>query len=133
MFICENCKREVLEDGNIGTKNRNHCPFCLHSKHLDLNIPGDRDSSCGGDMKPIALTFKKGKVDKYDKYVQGEVMVVHQCSKCKKLRVNRIAADDEPEAILEVFENSKNLKLNGIKTLTQEDEKDLRLQILGKE
>jgi hypothetical protein len=60
-------------------------------------------------------------------------MVLHQCSKCKKLRVNRIAADDEPEAILEVFENSKNLKLNGIKTLTQEDEKDLRLQILGKE
>ena len=30
MYTCINCKTKVREEGDIGTKNRNHCPFCLH-------------------------------------------------------------------------------------------------------
>ena len=133
MYTCINCKRDVKEEGDIGTKNRNHCPFCLHSKHLDLNTPGDRNSSCGGDMKPVGLTFKKGRVDKYNKFVQGEVMIVHKCTKCNKIGTNRIAADDDSDALLKVFEFSKNLKIKGIKTLSKEDERELKRQILGQE
>ena len=35
-FTCEHCGREVHGNGYT-----NHCPHCLHSKHVDVN-PGDR-------------------------------------------------------------------------------------------
>ena len=37
-FICENCGKKVKK---LGYTCRNHCPYCLHSKHVDVN-PGDR-------------------------------------------------------------------------------------------
>ena len=37
-FICENCGRKVEP---LGYSCRNHCPYCLYSKHVDIN-PGDR-------------------------------------------------------------------------------------------
>ncbi|MBQ7124729.1 MAG: RNHCP domain-containing protein, partial [Clostridia bacterium] len=49
-FVCLNCGKEVLP---LGYSSRNHCPFCLSSRHLDIN-PGDRLSECGGIMKPIS-------------------------------------------------------------------------------
>jgi len=33
-FICENCGKEVQK---LGYTCRNHCPSCLHSKHVDIN------------------------------------------------------------------------------------------------
>jgi len=33
-FICENCGKEVSK---LGYTCRNHCPSCLHSKHVDVN------------------------------------------------------------------------------------------------
>ena len=36
-FICENCGKKV---GKLGYSCRNHCPYCLYSKHVDKN-PGD--------------------------------------------------------------------------------------------
>ena len=33
-FVCENCKKEVKP---LGYTARDHCPFCLYSKHLDIN------------------------------------------------------------------------------------------------
>lgn len=42
-FICENCCKEVSK---LGYSCRNHCPYCLHSKHVDIN-PGDRAEECG--------------------------------------------------------------------------------------
>ena len=37
-FTCENCGKHVPK---LGYSCRNHCPYCLHSKHVDVN-PGDR-------------------------------------------------------------------------------------------
>ena len=31
-FICENCGKKVPK---LGYSCRNHCPYCLHSKHVD--------------------------------------------------------------------------------------------------
>ena len=55
-FICENCGKEVTR---LGYTARDHCPFCLYSKHLDIN-PGDRENTCKGLMRPIGIEkFKK--------------------------------------------------------------------------
>ncbi|MDD4027925.1 MAG: RNHCP domain-containing protein, partial [Bacilli bacterium] len=41
-FICEVCKKEVK---SLGYTARDHCPYCLSSKHVDIN-PGDRKCTC---------------------------------------------------------------------------------------
>ena len=90
-FICDCCGQKIMPVTNGGF--RNHCPFCLHSKHLDLE-PGDRNSQCDGLMKPIGLKYssKKG------------FQIIHQCLKCRQKKVNKIAeltvqADDIEELI----------------------------------
>lgn len=98
-FLCLNCKKFVKYKA-LGTRHRNHCPFCLFSKHLDFR-PGDRSSVCAGAMEPICLTFKaegEGRT--------GEIMVVHSCKKCGTVGKNRIAGDDDPEIILGAFRQS---------------------------
>ncbi|MGB9911289.1 MAG: RNHCP domain-containing protein [Microgenomates group bacterium] len=138
-FICENCGKEVPLKA-LGTAHRNHCPFCLWSKHLDKKS-GDRKAFCGGLMTPIALTFKKEGIDKFTgKPRQGEIMIVHQCKICGKISINRIAGDDLPTAILDIFKNSlkisselKNyLKSQGIEVLAEKDEKEIKTQLYGK-
>ena len=42
-FRCHHCRADVPEDAP-GTRNRNHCPFCLWSRHVDIE-PGDRAAS----------------------------------------------------------------------------------------
>lgn len=121
IFKCVNCNKEIDTDGNIGTRNRNHCPFCLHSVHLDKSIPGDRKESCNGVMKPIGITFKNTKRDKYGKELIGEVMIIHECSKCHAVSKNRIAGDDSAEKILEIAE----------KTVNQKELKEVYRQLLG--
>ena len=51
-FVCEHCGQEVIGNGYT-----NHCPSCLHSKHVDIN-PGDRAETCGGLMEPVDLELK---------------------------------------------------------------------------
>ena len=104
-FKCENCDVLVKADEYIGTRNRNHCPNCLYSKHVDEKKPGDRASQCQGIMEPVDITFKKGKVNKYGKEKSGELMIVHRCKKCKKEDRNRIAGDDDSEKILKLCKN----------------------------
>ncbi len=79
-FLCENCKKEVSP---LGYTSRNHCPYCLHSKHLDIN-PGDRASDCGGLLVPVhaEISAKKGYV------------IVHKCKKCGEIHKNKAATDD---------------------------------------
>ncbi len=98
-FICFYCKEKVSLQAP-GTKNRNHCPFCLHSLHVDEQV-GDRKSSCNGDMTPI------GKVLKLD----GEEVIVHECVKCGFQRKNRIAGDDSLDLVenLPVLDTTKYL------------------------
>ena len=138
---CENCNKLISFSETIGTMYRNHCPFCLKSKHLDLKKSGDRESECQGVMNPIGLTLKhEGKKNKYGKEKRGELMVIHECEKCKKISINRIAGDDNPDTILNVFKKSLNLdisKINGLENqkidvLSQKDEKEIKTQLFGK-
>ncbi len=73
----------------FGTEHRNHCPRCLWSRHLDER-PGDRRSSCGGGMEPIAIWVRP----------DGEWALVHRCGTCKVVRVNRVAGDDNEHALM---------------------------------
>ena len=114
-FTCSQCHKEVPINQQIGTHNRNHCPFCLWSKHLDLKVSGDRESSCHNLMRPIGLTFKHEGDGK-----QGELMLIHQCTKCGRISINRLAADDDEKKVLEVFENSLNLEQTLITHLNHE-------------
>ncbi len=116
-FICKKCGQKVSMTV-IGTKNRNHCPFCLWSLHVDKEIPGDRYDTCQGMMEPVGLTFKDEGIDKYGKKRQGEIMLVHQCQKCGKENKNRIAGDDDAKAILALCE--------------KKDEEEVKRQLFGK-
>ncbi|MDD2823354.1 MAG: RNHCP domain-containing protein [Candidatus Daviesbacteria bacterium] len=139
-FECINCHK-MVRDKAPGTVNRNHCPFCLTSKHVDLNIAGDRKATCKQVMQPIGLTFKEAGLDKWGKQKQGELMVAHQCLGCTKISINRVAGDDDPKKILEILESSKDLdedlkKLlmhSGIKLLTDADLPEIKTQLFGKE
>jgi RNHCP domain len=58
-FKCVHCHGFVsLASGLSGVRNRNHCPYCLFSRHLDLHAPGDRLSACKALMQPVGLTIK---------------------------------------------------------------------------
>ncbi len=105
-FFCLRCG--VIVSGAYalsGVRNRNHCPYCLWSRHLDWREPGDRLSSCKSAMRPIGLTLKKAR-NKYAPGPSGELMVVHQCTACRAVSINRIAADDGTGTLVEVFRSS---------------------------
>ena len=105
-FKCMHCGAGVSSAHLLsGVNHRNHCPYCLWSCHLDLFASGDRLSACKGAMKPVGLTVKKSK-NKYRAEAQGELMLIHQCVACAALSMNRIAADDDAELVLTVFQES---------------------------
>ena len=139
-FRCKNCNKEISTDGFIGTHNRNHCPFCLYSLHVDLT-PGDRKETCHGSMKPIGLTFKEEGFDKYGKKKQGELMIIHRCEKCGKININRIAADDDPKKIMKIYDFSLDnmesleteLEKEKVKPLTKNDLEEIKRQLFGRE
>jgi RNHCP domain len=88
-FACAHCGSAVapLQNGSY----RNHCPFCLYSRHVDRR-PGDRACSCRGLMAPIDVDFRSGK----------GLLVVHRCVRCGFVGRNR-AAPDDVEAVLELM------------------------------
>ena len=88
-FRCRRCGLDVPEDAP-GTAHRNHCPNCLWSRHLDAGTPGDREADCGALMEPIAITVRG----------DGEWVLVHRCSHCDELGLNRTAGDDNPLLLL---------------------------------
>jgi hypothetical protein len=90
-FRCGNCKLDVSSDA-FGTAHRNHCPNCLWSMHLDDDRPGDRAAECGSLMEPIAITVRG----------DGEWVLVHRCTGCDELHLNRTAGDDNPLILLRV-------------------------------
>jgi len=107
-FECCHCQLEVTPNEAMGTKHRNHCDHCLWSKHVDT-APGDRASTCQGCMEPIGVTLKREGTDKYGKEKLGDVMLVHRCSTCGVININRIAADDPNDLVMSVFEKSASL------------------------
>jgi len=88
-FKCGHCKHFV---GPVpsGGRQRNHCPFCLYSRHVDAARPGDRASSCGALMAPVGAFQRPN----------GEHCVVHRCLGCGFERFTRIAADDDFDLVL---------------------------------
>lgn len=106
-FVCHHCGAYVLANPVIsGVNNRNHCPYCLSSRHLDLFEGGDRLSACRGSMRPIGLTLKQSN-KRYDG--QRELMLVHECQACATVSINRIARDDDVVALRAVLEQSASL------------------------
>ena len=90
-FICVHCGRAVPIPEGKGTRNRNHCPACLWSRHLDIT-PGDRRSGCKAPMEPVAIWCRPG----------GEWALIHRCTACGMLKANRIAGDDNEFALLQI-------------------------------
>jgi hypothetical protein len=136
-FKCGNCGALVSSMNMLsGVQNRNHCPYCLWSRHLDLYSAGDRLSACKAGMKPIGLTMKKSR-NKYQLSPRGELMLVHTCSDCESISINRIAADDDLEMILAVFQSSLSLNpgiledQQGIVILNTQDEEIIHAQLYG--
>lgn len=86
-FICENCGKKVEP---LGYTSRNHCPYCLHSLHVDVN-PGDRLNMCKGLLKPIGIETKK-----------GEYVILFKCQRCGFEGRNKMANDDDYSQILKI-------------------------------
>jgi hypothetical protein len=91
-FRCGKCRVFVGQTVS-GGKHRNHCPFCLASRHVDLRRPGDRECPCRALMPAIGVAFR----------ADGEQMLVHRCNGCGIERQNRIAADDDPVAVMRLL------------------------------
>lgn len=86
-FICENCGKHVKK---LNYTARDHCPYCLYSKHLDIN-PGDRQNTCKGLLKPIDI----------EKY-KNTYKIIYKCQKCNQIHKNIIAQDDDFNQIIEL-------------------------------
>lgn len=94
-FICENCDEKVEK---LGYTSRDHCPYCLCSKHLDID-PGDRMCNCHGMLKPIGIDYnaKKGYI------------IIYKCEKCGETRKNKTAKDDNYELILKIMKEFEKI------------------------
>lgn len=86
-FICENCGKEVSKSDYTA---RDHCPYCLYSKHVDVN-PGDRMNKCEGLLKPI-------EVEKF----KDSFKIVYKCQKCNMLHKNIMLRDDNMDLIIKL-------------------------------
>lgn len=137
-FICKHCKLPVSSALFLsGVHNRNHCPYCLWSRHLDLYAAGDRLSACKSLMQPIGLTLKITR-KRYGS-VLGELMLIHVCIECQSISINRIAADDDFWTVLAVFDDTSGVeatlraKMNtqGIQALDAKDRNIVLIQLFG--
>lgn len=89
-FICENCKNNVTK---LNYTARDHCPYCLYSKHVDIN-PGDRQNTCHGLLKPISIEKFK-----------NTYKIIYKCEKCNQIHKNIMATDDDYNIIIELSKN----------------------------
>ncbi len=92
-FICENCGKKVPKAVYTA---RDHCPYCLYSKHVDI-MPGDRKNTCGGLLLPIGIEKFK---DTYK--------IIYQCKICHEYHKNIVAKDDSFEEIIKISKNPLN-------------------------
>lgn len=86
-FTCEKCGKNV---DKLNYSARDHCPFCLYSKHVDIN-PGDRQNTCKGMLKPIDI----------EKY-KDTFKIIYKCEKCGIIHKNIMAKDDDMNVIIEI-------------------------------
>ena len=84
-FVCTNCGKYV---NSLKYSARDHCPYCLHSMHVDIN-PGDRMNECLGLLVPIDIEKFK-----------NTYKIVYKCSKCGQIHKNIVANDDDMDKII---------------------------------
>lgn len=84
-FTCENCGKRVPR---LGYTARDHCPFCLYSKHVDVN-PGDRRNPCKGLLRPVGIEKFK-----------DSFKILYECTKCGNKHKNIMANDDNMDMII---------------------------------
>lgn len=85
-FVCEVCGERIIGDGYT-----DHCPRCLWGKHVDGEIPGDRESECGGLMEPIEI-----------KYQRSKIKIRYRCMRCKHEFWVREGKNDNREKLMEL-------------------------------
>ncbi|MSP56847.1 MAG: RNHCP domain-containing protein [Myxococcales bacterium] len=87
-FRCQHCDRDVPVGGR---RPRDHCPWCLHSLHVDI-VPGDRAAGCGGLLVPSGVEPSAKGLD-----------ILYRCDRCGAARKNRVLDDltvpDDPAAV----------------------------------
>ncbi len=81
-FRCVACGRDVPPHGRSA---RDHCPYCLTGLHVDRLTPGDRASSCGGQLRPTGVE-RRG----------GRWMIAYTCARCGARRTNQVLLDGDP-------------------------------------
>ena len=86
-FICENCNKKV---NKLGYTSRDHCPYCLYSKHVDIN-PGDRLNECKGLLIPY-------QIEKF----KNTYKIIYKCNKCNIIHKNIMASDDDFDKIIQL-------------------------------
>ena len=138
-FRCVQCGELVSTSRECsGVNNRNHCPVCLWSRHVDHLKAGDRNSACRSRMEPVGLTLKHT-LKHYGEEKQGELMLIHRCAGCRKISINRVAADDNATRIYDLFLRAQHLeagllfrlKAQGITPLTARDLTTVHTQLFG--
>ena len=95
-FQCLHCGRTVSGNGFT-----NHCPACLWSRHVDVN-PGDRAAECGGPMRPVG-----------HETTGGRTMILHRCETCGFERRNRLAPDDDMNALIRLAGETAGRRVRG--------------------
>lgn len=86
-FVCEKCGKKV---DKLKVSARDHCPYCLYSKHVDIN-PGDRSNTCHGLLEPVGI----------EKY-KNTYKILYKCNKCHMDHKNIMAMDDNMEEIIKI-------------------------------
>ena len=90
-FICEYCGQKVEK---LNYTARDHCPYCLYSKHLDIN-PGDRKNTCHGLLEPIGIEKFK-----------NTYKIIYKCLNCNETHKNIMATDDNFDKIIKLSSNN---------------------------
>ncbi len=82
-------------------------------------------------MRPVGLTVKA--VRKKYGPGRGELMLVHACTECGKLSINRTAADDDPDALLALVDRPQQTGQQGknLRVLTRRDRGVVLEQLFG--
>ena len=84
-FVCENCGKQI---NPLGYTCRDHCNYCLHSKHVDKN-PGDRAETCHGDLEPVSLEIDGKKSESISKIDKKTCYVVIEKDKVTKAQFKK--------------------------------------------
>lgn len=71
-------------------------------------------------MQPVGLTTKRCR-NKYASERSGELMIIHWCTDCETIVINRVAADDCTAALCEIFMQSSALDASLLDRLSGDD------------